>query len=199
MKSKIFFLFIIVTLILSAANLNAQVKAGSFTVTPVAGYSWSAKTSIYENTGTYGAAIGYNFSERFGIEATYNILDTEIVPEGVTREGEDPDGPFGPLPAEVIVLTPGGTKVSALQFGLEALIYIYPGEKFVPYAAVGFGTTKSKYSGNSFTERNMPAGFGCKYFITDNIALRADIRAAIPMHDNNIRATVGVTFRFGGK
>ena len=43
-------------------------------------------------------------------------------------------------------------------------------------------------------------GAGVKYFLTENVALRADIRHVLPMNDtqNNLMCTVGINFAFGG-
>lgn len=191
MKSKIYILLAIGILMFSAVDVNAQVKPGSIAITPVVGYSWFAARSIYENTETYGAAIGYNFSDSFGIEATYNTLDTEIVPEGVTETGTDD---------EITIITPGGAKVDAYQYAVEGIFYIFPGKKFAPYASIGIGNTITKISGNlTHTETNGPVGFGFKYFITGKIAVRADLRSAIPFDENNIRATLGISFQLGGR
>ena len=91
MKSKIFILLAVGILVLAAADVNAQVKAGSFSISPLAGYSQFAEKNYFDDTETYGVALGYNFSERFGIEATYNILDTEIKSPGVTETIPDPN------------------------------------------------------------------------------------------------------------
>jgi len=207
MKSKIYILLAIGILMLSAADVNAQVKAGSFSISPMAGYSWFAKMNFYNDTETYGIALGYNFSERFGIEATYNILDTEVKPEGITHIEADPNVPPGPQGGAVtgttVVDVAGGTAVDAYQYALEAIFYIYPGKKFAPYGVIGVGRSRFEYEGadgtESVSETNLPAGFGCKYYITDKIALRADLRSVVPVDDNNLRATIGVTFQLGGK
>lgn len=207
MKSKIYILLAIGILMFSAADLNAQVKGGSFSITPVAGYSIFPARSIYEDTETYGLAVGYNFSERFGIEGTYNVLDTEIVPAGVTHIEADPNAPPPPPGAPVsgteVVDTPGGASVDAYQYGVDVLFYIYPGNKFAPYAVLGFGMGEFKYpyqdGTRSVKDHNAPLGFGFKYFVTDMIAVRADLRAVYPFDQNNIRATAGVTFQLGGK
>lgn len=224
MKSKIFLLIVVCTLTLFAGSLHAQVKAGSFSVSPIIGYSKFAKTSYFEGTSAYGISLGYNFSDRFGIEAAYNTLDTEIIPEGVDTTaggGGFPPGPpppasfrgagslvasQGPPPpggggggGGVELVADGGTEVSGSQLRIEGLFYIYPGEKFAPYVAMGIGTMSMEVVGKKLDQLNAPAGFGFKYFITDNIAIRADVRANLPVDDNNILATVGATFQFGGR
>jgi len=203
MKSKLCFLFVVGMLLLFAVNLNAQVKAGSFTVSPIAGYSYFPNKSILENASTYGASLGYNFTEYLGIEASYNTIATKIVPGGVTEFVPDPNAPPAPPGApqagEYIVLVPGGTEVSGYQTRIECFFHLYPGNKFAPYAAIGIGTLSYDYNGISIGETNLPVGFGLKYFFTDKIALRADFRSMMPHHNNNVLITVGATFQFGGR
>lgn len=215
MKSKIYILLAIGILMFSVADVNAQVKGGSFSITPFAGFSQFKDRSRYEDTETYGLAVGYNFSERFSLEATYNIIDTEIVSEGVTQSsggGGFPGPPPGQFPGgddEETIVIEGGTDVDAYQYALEMLFYIYPGKKFAPYGVVGVGVTEFEYlqiddeNDTVFTktkkDHNAPMGFGFKYFVTDMIAVRADFRAVFPYDQNNMRATLGVTFQLGGK
>jgi len=208
MKSKKYILLAIGILVISAADVNAQVKGGSFSITPFAGYSVFDPRGNYEDTETYGLAVGYNFSERFSLEATYAVIDTEVAPDGITHT-EDSGG-FGPPPGqapgggEEIVDASGGTEVDAFEYGLEMIYYIYPGKKFAPYGAIGFGMSEFKYVEDDgdlkkVIDHNAPMGFGFKYFVTDMIAFRGDLRAVFPYDQNNIRATVGVTFQFGGE
>lgn len=199
MKSKLCFLSVIGILILFAADLNAQVKAGSFSVSPFFGYSKFTNDSPIEGSSIYGGSLGYNLSENFGLEASYNNIDSKIRKAGIREAGSDPDGP-GPAPAEPgEIIVPGGAKVTGSQLRLEGLFYFYSGEKLAPYAALGIGTLTYDYSGKSYGRTNMPVGFGLKYFITDKIAIRADFRDVLRLPENNLLVTVGATFHFGGR
>lgn len=203
MKLRIYILLTIGILIFQAADGNAQVKGGSFSVTPFAGYSMFAEGAMFEDAGTYGLAVGYSLSENFTIEMSYNRFDTEVVSEGIRAAGEDPDGP-GPAAAEEgEIVVPGGADTDAFQYAIEMLFYIYSGDRFAPYAAIGFGMTEYEYPYDSgkktVRDHNAPVGFGAKYFLTDRIAIRGDLRAVYPVDQNNLRATVGVTFQFGGE
>lgn len=204
MKSKLCFLSVLGMLLLFAANVNAQVTAGSFSVSPFAGYSMFSYDDILDDAATYGVSFGYNFSENFGIEVSYNNIDTEIYSKGATHtEGQGPD-------EHTVVDIPAGTDVSGDQWRFEGLFYIYPGKKFAPYAAIGIGQIDYDYGGtlyagqdkigpSSFKDTNVPLGFGCKYFVTENIAIRADFRDVYFMPGNNLLLTAGVTFQFGGE
>lgn len=199
MRSKFYFLCVLGMLLLLAANANAQVKAGSFSVSPIFGYSMFSHDAIFEDDVTYGVSVGYNFSENFGIEASYNTFDTKVIPEGVSVGGWTE--PFPPPPGvdtEPTVIVPGGIDVTGDQYRLEGLFYIYPGKKFAPYAALGIGQIEYEYNGESVSKTNVPAGFGFKYFVTDMIAIRADFRDCVKLPESNLIISAGVTFQFGG-
>lgn len=85
------------------------------------------------------------------------------------------------------------------QIRIEGLYYFYSGKKFASYVAMGIGTINMEVVGKEIKRLNAPAGFGFKYFFTDNIAFRADVRSVIPVHFNNILVSAGVSFRFGGR
>ena len=211
MKWKLCLLSIFGMLIFFAANVNAEVKAGSFTVSPNLGYNyWPDEYSPWkyiDNNMTYGLSLGYDFTERFGIEASYNTLDTEVMPGGVVQVsgggGGGPPPPPGappPPPAETIILAEGGSDVSSYLARIEGLFYFYPfGDKFTPYATFGIGSYEYQYGGFKFHKMNLPIGFGFKYFITDKLAIRADYRFIMPIHKNNDILSVGLTYRFGGE
>lgn len=222
MKSKIYILLAVGILMFSVADVNAQVKGGSFSITPLAGYSMFKYRSSFEDTATYGLALGYNFSERFSLEATYNIIDTEVVPEGIAESGGGGGFPPPPMafrgagnlvvfqpppPAPPTIIADGGTEVDGYQYAIEMLYYIYPGKKFAPYGVLGVGMTEMEYALNeegdygtgTISNLNAPIGLGFKYFVTDMIEVRGDLRFVYPFDENNMRATVGVTFQLGGK
>jgi OOP family OmpA-OmpF porin len=88
----------------------------------------------------------------------------------------------------------------------------------VPFIAIGFGGI---YYGKGFNYINssygddfeasqytVDYGVGLKFFLTDDIALRADVRDVIPLNStkgnpdyfhNNLLVTLGINFAFGGE
>jgi OOP family OmpA-OmpF porin len=133
-----------------------------------------------------GLRAGYNFTKYFGVEAFGHWAPTEM--------------------------TNYDQKVNFYGYGIEALFHILPDGALVPFVAVGIGGVHySKYNQDT-TEREdnkiaADYGLGVKYFLAENWALRADVRHVIPidtdfdkdtMH-NNLLATVGLTFAFGGE
>jgi OOP family OmpA-OmpF porin len=169
MKCKIFLLLIGMS-VLFAANLDAQVNPGSFSVSPTIGYYLFNED---RNTLTYGAGIGYDFLDELGIEGTYRHISTEKF---------------------------GSTEVDGYFANLDALLYFFPGEKFTPYIAFGVGHLDLDISGIKSTAINsVDYGVGMKYFVSNAMALRADLRHIMPSDGNDFLATAGLSFYFGGE
>lgn len=161
------------TTIASAAN-----REGQFSVSPViGGYTYDfEQPRKSRSTLIYGARAGYNFTKHFGIEALFDYVDSS---------------------------TPNNGDIDMYRYGGEMLYHFFPDNKFVPYLAAG-------YSGLHFdsefidgkTRGAFDYGAGAKYFLNDNVALRADFRHLIYTMDNrtnqNLEYTLGAYFPFGG-
>jgi len=168
----------IVTAVFLAASFGyagAEIREGSVVLNPqIGGYVFEGNQNI-GNDATYGLGLGYNFTEHWGIEGNFNFVDTESV-------------------------SPSG-DVKAYIYRLDGLYHLMPGQKLVPYAAFGAGVININGDvDDEGTEALLNYGAGIKYFLTDNIALRGDVRHIITGDpDNNLVYTVGLTFQFGGK
>jgi OOP family OmpA-OmpF porin len=125
--------------------------------------------------------IGYNFNERIGIEGVLNYTDT-----GLDSSNSD---------------------VNVYGVRMDALYHFRPGSNFVPYLAAGVGALILD-SRDADQDGSFNYGVGVKYFITDTVALRGDVRhlldwnlrdgGKIPEFYNNLIASAGLTFQFGG-
>ena len=98
-----------------------------------------------------------------------------------------------------------------------------PDGRIVPFIAIGLGgihysegfnyTYNSYYGAEPYGDRfesnkySVDYGAGVKFFLTDNIALRADVRHVLPINGkwnnpdnvhNDFLATFGINFAFGG-
>ena len=96
----------------------------------------------------------------------------------------------------------GNPDVKLYGYGIEALYHFLPGNRFVPFVAAGVGNTHYSGSGG-IGDRNkltVDYGAGLKFFLTENLALRADVRHVNPFNDhyNELLYTVGLNFAFGG-
>ena len=158
---------------------QAEVRAGSFSVTPfIGGYLFEGNEYDLKTTYTAGLRAGYNFTKNLGVEGFLNYVPTEV------KDAVDAD-------------------VKLYGYGIEGLFHFMPESLFVPFLAIGIGGIH--YSTHAdVAETNKFAvdyGAGLKIFLTDNIALRADVRHVIPMNDryNDLLVSMGITFSFGGE
>ena len=158
---------------------------------PFAGYNFFESSQNLKNQPIYGLRLGYNFTRHFGIEAAGEYIATSV--DDSTRTGLT-EGQFGrPL-----------DKVDLTFYHIDAVYHFVPDGKFNPFILVGFG---GAHYNPSISTRDMAAfnvGLGAKLWLTDNIALRFDVKdymvtEIVQETYHNIGATVGITFAFGGK
>ncbi|PKN52013.1 MAG: outer membrane beta-barrel domain-containing protein [Deltaproteobacteria bacterium HGW-Deltaproteobacteria-13] len=176
MKKIILLTALIITMVM-VTTVQAEVKAGSISFTPFVGGYFFEKNQNFKDSVIGGLRAGYNFTEHIGMEGFVSYLRTEI---------QD-------IPGE-----PGHNVYSG---GIEGLYHFLPEGRFVPFVAVGVGGIHygypEAYRLNKFA---FDYGAGAKLFLTDNIALRADVRHVLPMNDryNDLLCTLGINFSFGG-
>jgi OOP family OmpA-OmpF porin len=88
---------------------------------------------------------------------------------------------------------------SRAQFYHADLVYhLIPEKAFNPFIFAGTGVDHMKRSSDFHTRMLGEVGVGFKYFLTENIAIRADIRD-IQDRYNHVATTLGMVFTFGGK
>ncbi|QWV93816.1 outer membrane beta-barrel domain-containing protein [Geomonas oryzisoli] len=158
---------------------RAEIKAQSFSLSPfVGGYTFIGKEHL-ETAPAFGVRGGYNLTQHFGLEAVFDYVPTE----GKRNSN------IGDL--------------DAYNYHLDMLYHFLPDRQLVPYVAAGYGGQSREAKGNFETSR--PAfnyGVGLKYFLTDALALRGDLRHLILREDgesfHNLEYSVGVDFVFGG-
>jgi len=165
----------------------AEIRENSFSLTPqMGGYVFEGNQDIrnVKNGITYGLGVGYNFSENFGAEFVYDTLDAR------TRSTkENVDGYLVHLDA-----------LYHFRFDSERIPIPYI-ERLTPYIAAGIGMINLDPSylnvDNSFL---VNYGVGLKFFLTDYLALRGDVRHVLTLDEmyNNLLYTGGLEFVFGG-
>jgi len=164
-------------LALAASSAYAGVKEGDFSISPViGGYTFDGKQHLETNP-VYGIRGGYNFTKHFGVEALFDYAYTES--------------------------TKSRGKADLYRYGGDLLYHFVPDNKLVPYVAAGFSTVN--FYGAHINRKAHGAfdyGVGAKYFVTENVALRGDIRHIIYTYDsntlNNLEYTLGAYIPFGG-
>ena len=175
-------------LLLGATTVaHAEIKAGSFGITPfIGGFTFDGVQHL-KTMPMVGMRAGYNFTENFGIEGVFNYLRTEYT------HAPKPDTDF-------------------YNYRGELLYHFMPESKFVPFLAAGYGAqTGHPRHAQSSTHGAFSAGAGFKYFLTDSVALRGDVRDLIinnmetprdqtaKQSVNNLEYALGVYFQFGGE
>ncbi len=162
----------IATLLSTAAF--AENRSGALVVSPViGGYHFDSKHNIDPNV-LYGLKVGYNFTDRLGLEAMLHYVHSLSWKNGPTSE----------------------RAVDILNARLEALYHFFPKNDFVPFLAAGYGAMTSVYDTGVFSY-----GIGAKYALKEDVDLRADLRHLIIDSGeslDNYEATIGLAFQFGG-
>jgi OmpA-OmpF porin, OOP family len=173
-----------VLLITLATPGFAENRSGTFNLSPFVGGYLLDHAQLFENRPIFGLRAGYNFTKNLGAEAMFGYSLTE------TKQK------FG---------SPRETDL--YRYGVDILYHFMPDNDFVPFIEVGGGVTNFHIPNTPsikepFYIGQVNYGVGFKYFVADNVALRADVRHAVLVSDpadNNLEYSVGLTFQFGGK
>lgn len=159
-----------VTLCSSAAL--AENRAGSLNLTPViGGYHFDGVQGIDPNV-LLGFKLGYNFTDRLGIEALSEFLHTKTWSSG------------------------SGVPMDVVNARVEGLYHLFPQSRVVPYLAAGYGWLSSEQESGLFSY-----GVGAKIAMSDNVALRLDLRNLVIDRGPtlyNYEYTLGLNFQLGG-
>jgi OmpA-OmpF porin, OOP family len=164
-------------IVIAAFTARAENNAGSFSLTPTVGAYFFENNQNFKNNITFGWRAGYNFTDNLGTELYYSYVPSLFKDTDSTN--------------------------NVYVAGIEGLYHFMPNGRFVPFLAFGVGAfhysdDRARYVPTNFV---IDYGAGMKYFVTDNIALRADVRHVIPFNPayNDLLATVGINFAFGIK
>jgi OOP family OmpA-OmpF porin len=179
MKKKIA-LLLAGSILAMATIASAGNKAGTFSVSPVIGGLTFEGNQHLETSPVFGGRAGYNFTKALGIEALFDYSKTES--------------------------TRSSNTLDFYRYGGELLYHFWPDNKFVPYLAAGYAGMNLKgnnpYPGTSKTKGVIDYGLGFKYFVTEDMAWRADVRGLMYDYGNDdqhaIEYTIGVYIPFGG-
>ncbi|MDR3578475.1 MAG: OmpA family protein [Oryzomonas sp.] len=159
-----------------ATVASAGNRGEDFSVSPViGGYTYDGKQHL-DTSPVYGVRLGYNFTKAFGVEGLFDYVHTES--------------------------TITDRKMDMYRYGGEMLYHFFPDNTLVPYVAAG-------YAGLNFDNIQPRGAFdygvGLKWFLTDNLALRGDVRHLLYISGgpnettfNNFEYSIGVYIPFGG-
>lgn len=179
MKKYLLLVLVPALLLVMLTQAFADVKAQSFSLSPyVGGYTFIGKERL-ETAPSFGVRGGYNFTRHFGLEAAFAYIPTE----GKANSG------IG--------------DADALNYHLDALYHFMPEGPLVPYLAAGYGGHWRDYENGGEVNRSaFNYGLGAKFFFTEAVAARADLRHFIMRDDgenyHNLEYSLGLDFMFGG-
>lgn len=182
------------TFIAAAVSLSAQAQTdntGRFELSPFAGYHMFQSKQNLDDAFTYGVRLGYGLTPHWSIEGAVSLVGSEVDDTSLnaTRAGQ--------------FSSPAG-DVDLTLYQLDALYHFRPHSQFSPYVVLGYGAADYSPSISDKEMSTFNLGVGAKYWVSDNLAMRFDLRDHYvgEVFDNsyhNLSATVGITFAFGGK
>ncbi|MBE0502883.1 MAG: outer membrane beta-barrel domain-containing protein [Desulfuromonadales bacterium] len=165
---------------------HAEIKAGSVELSPFVGYNFYDNQHNLKDRPVFGGRLGYNFTNRFGLEGTGEFAKTRVDHKNKpwTEQGQ----------------FTGSDDVKIISYHLDLLYHFLPEEKLNPFVTAGYGASHYNPEINSKNMRLMNVGVGAKYWVAENIALRVDLsdKMTFDEHLHNLSATAGVVFAFGG-
>ena len=172
-------------------SARSEIKAGSFELTPFAGYNFFENGQNLKDRVVFGGRIGYNFTRNFGVEGAGEFIHTSVSDKARTALTQ---GQFG-KPMD---------KVRMTFYNIDAVYHFNPDGKFNPFVAAGLGGVRYRPSISTKDMAAFNVGVGAKLWVTENIAFRVDLRDYLVTeifqeNYHNIRATIGITFAFGGR
>jgi OOP family OmpA-OmpF porin len=202
---KIISLVVILMMTCIVATGYAQVRHGSFDVTPYIGFYKFEGNEDMDSSIALGMRLGYNVTKYFGIEGYAHWVPTRMQDY---RQGYNPT--VNGVPPNVWnnwdIYDNTGQSMSAVGYGIEGVVNLLPDRNLVPFVAAGIGgiyysracedTTDNRY--NKFA---VSYGGGLKWFFAENWAVRGDVRHVMNFDSfhNNLMGTIGLTYAFGGK
>ncbi len=158
----------------SMGSAFAEHRADSLTISPMLG-GWALDSDLdLEDDTAQGVGLGYNLTENWGVEGAFYHLDTEV--------------------------ENSSTEVKGYLYRLDALYHLFPQKRLVPYLAAGIGAFEFDPEGTEDdTEFSTNFGAGIKYFLTESVAFRADVRDVLTHPENNLLYTAGLSIYWGGQ
>ena len=170
---KLIQLTIIIFIVAIVSTSFAQIRPGAVSVSPVIGGYVFEGSQHFDHRPLYGGRIGYDFTKYIGVEGLFEYVRTNY--------------------------RPTDTAMDFYGYRAEGLFYLLPDSKLVPYLAFGIGGVTFNYP-DKHRHLSLGYGAGLKYFLTDWLALRADLRYVVTENPfyNNLEYAVGLTFYFGG-
>lgn len=171
--------FITFLLLGVSATSHAQFEPRTYSFTPTIGIYTFDHHQELKSSALAGLRISRHLTTRWAMEAVVQYVPTESK-----------------------LKTGNNREVSGLLYHLDGLYHFPLGEKWAPFLAAGLGATT--LDGNvTGAETNLLVNYGggLKYFYSDQVAVRADIRQVLvddESIEHNMVYTLGLEFSWGG-
>ncbi len=166
---------VLLCVVFLCVTVHAANQSDSFSLSPmIGGYIFDGDQDL-DDALTYSLGLGYNLTDTWSTEFVLNYFDAD---------------------------NSNGSNVDGLVYRLDTLYHFMPNSALVPYIAGGLGgISLDPDNGKSDTNFLVDYGVGLKYFFTDDLALRGDVRHILAFGDpdNNFTYTAGLTYLMGGK
>lgn len=155
-----------------AAGAN---RAGALSFTLGAGYDFFALKRHIQNTGIAYGALGYSFTDQWGVEAFLGFYNTRF------KNAISDD-----------------RQINGTNFALDGVYHFAVRDNWIqPFGLFGIGIIGMKPNGTSaHNEANINAGFGLQFFANQAVAVRTEFRDFYTMvgGKNDVMLDAGVTF-----
>jgi OOP family OmpA-OmpF porin len=176
---------------------RSGVNAGSIEISPFLGYNFFQSSQNLNDNLLYGGRVSYNFSKVFALEGTLEFVNTSV--HDGTLTGYQPGQFRSPI-----------DKVNIYFYNIDAVFNLMPDDDFTLFVLGGFGADDYSPSIETGDMSTFDLGVGAKYWLSDHLGLRLDLRdnmvtetfyqgAFLKGYYQNINTTLGVIFAFGGE
>lgn len=155
----------------------ASDRERAFSFSPFVGaYSFDG-TQHLQTEPIYGLRLGYDVTKNWAIEGVFAYTATST--------------------------TQLHQSLDLYSYRLDMLYNFHPDNKVIPYLATGGGfAVKAPANAFSYNDVTFNVGGGLKYFFTDSVAMRGDVRQLLVFADKtlyNWEYTVGLNYLFGDR
>ena len=151
-------------------------KAGTIPLTFAGGYDFFSSKRRVDNSGVGLAALGYNFTDHWGIEGLIGYFNTKSKYPATYDE-----------------------NVKGSMYAVNGVYHFSPYRSLQPYVLAGPGVMGFNPNGtDANNEGNFNAAVGADLFFTDRVALRAEVRDFYTFTGgkNDVFVSGGVVFLF---
>lgn len=164
---------VIAAALLAGTPVRAEHKVGRLSLTPMVGGYVFEGSQDQKNAPAATLALGFNYTPNWGTEFALAYVDSE------NKTGRKGDVDVG-------------------QIRWDVLYHFLPDSPVIPYLAAGLGSLITNPDrGDTDADFMVNYGGGLKFFIAENLALRADIRHIYEVEDqyNNLIYSAGLVFQ----